>query len=73
MDLGFGRIESLSHRTARREAVTHLYAIGQLVRVRSSFDTFPKTDDIYHVTGTLPLQGDSPQYRIRKENEVMSE
>lgn len=56
-------------RPARRETLTHLFAIGQAVRLKGNFGTFPKTEDVYHVTGTLPPQGGSPQYRIRNDGE----
>ena len=53
----------------RRETATHLYAVGQAVRLKGNFGTFPKTAEIYRVTGMLPARGDSPQYRIRNEEE----
>jgi hypothetical protein len=56
-------------RANRREAPTHLFAIGQTVRLRGNFGTFPKTSEVYHITGTLPPRGDSPQYRIRSDGE----
>ncbi|WP_165358082.1 hypothetical protein [Mesorhizobium sp. Pch-S] len=56
-------------RPARRETLTHLFSVGQAVRLKGNFGTFPKTEDIYHVTGTLPPQGGSPQYRIRNDDE----
>jgi hypothetical protein len=56
-------------RPLRREAATHLYAVGQTVRLKGSFGTFPKTAEIYHITGMLPARGDSPQYRIRNDQE----
>lgn len=56
-------------RPIRREAETHLFAIGQTVRLRSGFGTFTKTAEIYHITGTLPPRGNSPQYRIRNDDE----
>lgn len=56
-------------RPIRREAATHLFAIGQTVRLRNSFGTFPKTAEVYRITGTLPPRGDSPQYRIRNDDE----
>lgn len=56
-------------RPLRREVATHLYAVGQAVRLKGSFGTFPKTAEIYHITGTLPARGDSPQYRIRNDAE----
>lgn len=56
-------------RPAHREIPTHLFVVGQAVRLRGSFGTFPKTEDVYHITGTLPPQGGSPQYRIRNDDE----
>lgn len=58
-----------SFRPTRREAPTHLYAVGQAVRLRGSFGTFPKNADLYHITATLPARDDSPQYRIRSNGE----
>jgi hypothetical protein len=56
-------------RPIRHAAATHLFAIGQTVRMRGGFGTFPRTAEIYHITGTLPPRGDSPQYRIRNDDE----
>jgi hypothetical protein len=53
----------------RREASTHLFAIGQAVRLRGSLGTFIKNADIYRITGTLPPQGNALQYRIRNDEE----
>jgi hypothetical protein len=53
----------------RREASSHLFAVGQRVRLRSSFGTFPKTSEIYQIIATLPPVGNSPQYRIRNDDE----
>ena len=46
-------------RPIRQEAATHLFAVGQAVRLRSGFGSLPKTAEIYRVTGTLPARGDS--------------
>ncbi|WP_157014724.1 hypothetical protein [Mesorhizobium xinjiangense] len=51
----------------RREASTHVFAVGQSVRLKSGFGR--TAADIYHITGTLPLRGNSPQYRIRNDGE----
>lgn len=56
-------------RPTRREAPTHLFAIGQSVRLKGGFGTSALPADIYHVTATLPPAGDSPQYRIRNDDE----
>jgi hypothetical protein len=53
----------------RPQAASHLFAVGQTVRLRSSFGTFPKSAEIYHITATLPPSGDTPQYRIRNDEE----
>jgi hypothetical protein len=53
-------------RLARREPATHLYAIGETVRMKGSF---AKTADIYHITARLPAKGDELQYRIRNDDE----
>lgn len=57
-------------RPVRREAATHLFAIGQAVRLKGGFGTFPKTAEIYRITATLPPRGDSLQYRIRSDGEL---
>lgn len=54
---------------SRRDASKHLFEVGQAVRLRGSFGTFQKTAEIYRVTGMLPSDGYSPQYRIRNEEE----
>lgn len=56
-------------RSVRPAPATHLFAVGQAVRLRGNFGTFPKTSEVYHITGTLPPRGDSPQYRIRSDGE----
>lgn len=48
---------------------SHRFAIGQSVRLISRFDLSLKTTVIYRITGTMPEQGDSPQYRIRSDEE----
>lgn len=50
----------------RREPVTHLFAIGEIVRMKGSF---AKPADIYHITARLPAKGDELQYRIRNDDE----
>ncbi|PLX33454.1 MAG: hypothetical protein C0605_16345 [Hyphomicrobiales bacterium] len=47
----------------------HRYAIGQPVRLISRFGLSLKTAEIFRITGTLPKQGDTLQYRIRNEEE----
>jgi hypothetical protein len=54
-------------RQIRREPSTHLFAVGQSVRLKGGFGQ--TLADIYHITGTLPPRGNSPQYRIRNDEE----
>jgi hypothetical protein len=63
---------SLMRHTVRRighEAATHRFAVGQVVRLRSRFGSVPKDAEIYRITRMLPPSGDSPQYRIRSDDE----
>lgn len=64
---------SIPQRNARpiqRDAATHLFAIGQIVRLRGGYGVFTsRFGDIYHVTGMLPPSGNSLQYRIRNDRE----
>lgn len=56
-------------RPIRQEAPTHIFTIGQAVRLRGGFGKLPQHADIYHITGMLPPKGGSPQYRIRNDEE----
>lgn len=56
-------------RTPRHEAPTHLFTIGQAVRLREGFVKPACPGDIYRITATLPPRGDSLQYRIRNDDE----
>jgi hypothetical protein len=56
-------------RANRQEVPTHLFTVGQVVRFKGGFARPALPADIYHVTGTLPPRGDSPQYRIRNDEE----
>ncbi|WP_082549981.1 hypothetical protein [Mesorhizobium sp. Root157] len=58
-----------SPRPHRREAETHLFAVGLLVRLKSGFGQALNASDIYRITGTLPPRGNSFQYRIRNDEE----
>jgi hypothetical protein len=53
----------------RQKLPTHRFAIGQTVRLNSSFGMSFRTAELYHVTGTLPSRDNSPQYRIRSDQE----
>jgi hypothetical protein len=49
---------------------THLFAVGQSVRLMGGFMQRPNGASIYRVTATLPSRGDNNlQYRIRSEDE----
>lgn len=52
-----------------RGTATHRFAVGQAVRLKDGFGRPPLPGDVYHITGTLPPRGDSPQYRIRNDDE----
>lgn len=54
---------------AHRAAPTHLFAMGQTVRLRGGFGSLPASAEIYRITATLPPRGDSLQYRIRNDEE----
>lgn len=56
-------------RQFRREVPTHLFTIGQAVRLKRGFARPGLAADIYRITGTLPSRGDSLQYRIRNDDE----
>ncbi|WP_395382926.1 hypothetical protein ACHMW4_30290 [Mesorhizobium sp. UC22_110] len=51
-------------RPASHEASPHLFRIGQVVRIKGG-----PPSEIYHITGTLPSQGNSLRYRIRNDDE----
>ncbi len=48
---------------------THRFAIGQTVRLKTVFGMSLRTAEIYRITGTLPAKDNSPQYRIRNDDE----
>lgn len=51
------------------DAKTHLYAVGQAIRLKGEFMQRSQAVGIYHITGTLPPTGEFPQYRIRNDDE----
>lgn len=53
----------------RRDPAIHLFTIGQAVRLKGGFRHPSQFADIYRITAWLPLAGDSPQYRIRNDDE----
>lgn len=58
-----------NNRPIRRDVATHLFAVGQAVRLKGGFGTTSQSGDIYHVTATLPPRGNSLQYRVRNDDE----
>lgn len=52
-----------------RAAASHLFAVGQAVRMKGGFGRPASPEGVYRITGTLPPRGDSPQYRIRNDDE----
>ena len=56
-------------RPVRSGAATHLFAIGQAVRMRGGLGGSTLSSDVFYITATLPPRGESPQYRIRNEDE----
>jgi len=57
-------------RPIRREAATHIFTVGQTVRLKDGFLAVPsKLPSTYRITATLPLRGNVLQYRIRSDDE----
>ncbi|GGD76689.1 hypothetical protein FHT72_000958 [Rhizobium sp. BK077] len=57
-------------RPVRREAATHIFKVGQTVRLKDGFFIVPsKLPDTYRITATLPPRGNVLQYRIRSDDE----
>jgi len=56
-------------RPTRRETASHLFAIGQTVRLKTGFATALPPSRVFHITATLPPKVNSPQYRIRNDEE----
>jgi hypothetical protein len=48
---------------------SHRFAVGQTVRLRSTFGLSPRTAEVYRITGRLPEKDRSPQYRVRSDQE----
>lgn len=57
-------------RPIRREAATHIFTVGQTVRLKDGFLVVPsKLPDRYRITATLPPRGNMLQYRVRSDDE----
>ncbi|WP_149764050.1 hypothetical protein [Neomesorhizobium albiziae] len=53
----------------KQKLTVHRFAIGQVVRLNGSYGMSLRTAELYSVTGTLPSRNNSPQYRIRSDQE----
>jgi hypothetical protein len=62
-------IQRRATRPIRHGAAPHLYAVGQAVRFKGGFAPKSQSAGIYRITATLPPQAESPQYRIRNDDE----
>jgi|EndMetStandDraft_8_1072994.scaffolds.fasta_scaffold75031_3 hypothetical protein len=47
----------------------HRFAIGQSVRLRGRFGMPLDTAEMFRITATLPPRDNSPQYRMRNDEE----
>ena len=53
----------------RRDLRSHLFAVGQSVRLRNGFGRLGPAANLYRVIATLPARGDMFQYRVRSDEE----
>ena len=51
------------------ETASHRFSVGQIVRLTNRIGVWPKSDEVYRITGTLPARDNSLQYRIRNDGE----
>jgi hypothetical protein len=57
-------------RPIRRETATHIFTVGQTVRLKDGFFIVPsKLPETYRITAQLPPRGNVLQYRIRSDDE----
>ncbi|MGX7874273.1 hypothetical protein ACVDG5_017310 [Mesorhizobium sp. ORM6] len=54
----------------RTDMPSHLFAVGQTVRMKSRTGLFNKTAELFEIKSRLPVKDGSPQYRIRSEQET---
>jgi hypothetical protein len=59
----------LTARRIQREVPTHLFTVGECVRLKGGFGVPALWADTYRIVATLPPLGNSPQYRIRDYDE----
>lgn len=52
-----------------RVSATHLYDLGQSVKLRKGLGGNNLSAEVYRITGKLPVSNDLPQYRIRSDGE----
>ena len=53
-------------RSVHLDAVGHVFRLGQAVRLKGGV---LRSSEVFVITARLPMNGDSPQYRIRTDNE----
>lgn len=59
-----------SRRRPSEEGKTHLFSVGQIVRMKTTLPlSAVKPIDTFQITATLPPRENSPQYRIRNDEE----
>ena len=60
-----------AHSNSRRlpEVATHLFRVGQTVRMKRRFGVSPTAAELFRIMATLPARDNSPQYRIRSDEE----
>jgi hypothetical protein len=54
----------------RTDTPSHLFAIGQIVRMKSRSGLAQKTAELFQIKSRMPVKDGSPQYRIRSEQET---
>ncbi|AEH86794.1 hypothetical protein LB577_17820 [Mesorhizobium sp. B283B1A] len=54
----------------RNDTPSHLFAVGQTVRMKGRGGLLLKTADLFEIKSRLPVKDGSPQYRIRSEHET---
>ncbi|MGF0538818.1 hypothetical protein ACQQ2Q_12540 [Agrobacterium sp. ES01] len=51
------------------DSATHIFAIGETVRMKSSLPMKAEQSAVYQITAQLPVRENLPQYRVRSEDE----
>ncbi|KAA3447822.1 hypothetical protein C7I87_24855 [Mesorhizobium sp. SARCC-RB16n] len=54
----------------RNDTPSHLFSVGQTVRMKSRTGLREKTTELFEIKSTLPVKDGSPQYRIRSDQET---